>query len=132
MSTERAEIGFTPALDPGEESSVKGIALAAELPFARAHPLSFFLGGLLHGLSVRSPGGAGTPLGPKISHPALRIQCSVGPTLSGSVDSARINNPPGFVCGLPRTIVRVEKRHQPFFFGLPEAEVHRAARLIPA
>ena len=49
MSAERAEVGFAPAFNPGEERGVEGVALAAKLPLARAHSLLLFLGRLLHG-----------------------------------------------------------------------------------
>jgi hypothetical protein len=49
LSAERAEVGFAPAFDPGEERGVKGVALIAKLSLARAHALLLFLGRLLHG-----------------------------------------------------------------------------------
>ena len=48
LSTERAEVGFAPSLNPGEERGVKSIALTAEPAFARAHPLPLLLRGLFH------------------------------------------------------------------------------------
>jgi len=100
LSAERAEVGFPPAFDSGEERGVQGIALAAEPPLARAHPLSLFLRGLLHCCRRLGPGSASA-------------------TSASGLDR--------LIYSMLLWIVRQEKWLRPFFFGSPEDEIRQAA-----